>query len=68
MAMPLAANLAAISAASGIQNFTLAFVLSSDRGIGWQGTGAITDDTLANGTTILSQVQAVQAAGGHVTI
>src|SRR3954465_13169525 len=68
MAMPVAANLAAISAASGIQNFTLAFVLSSDKGIGWQGTGAITDDTLANGTTILSQVQAVQAAGGHVTI
>jgi chitodextrinase len=68
MAMPAAANLAAISAASGIENFTLAFVLSSDRGIGWQGTGAITDDTLANGTTILSQVQAIQAAGGHVTI
>jgi hypothetical protein len=68
MAMPVADNLAAISAASGIQNFTLAFVLSSDRGIGWQGTGAITDDTLANGTTILSQVQAIQAAGGHVTI
>ena len=68
MAMPVADNLAAISAASGIQNFTLAFVLSSDQGIGWQGTGAITDDTLANGTTILSQVQAVQAAGGHVTI
>ena len=68
MAMPVADNLAAISAASGIQNFTLAFVLSSDRGIGWQGTGAITDDTLANGTTILSQVQAIQAAGGHVTM
>lgn len=68
MAMPVADNLVAISAASGIQNFTLAFVLSSDRGIGWQGTGAITDDTLANGTTILSQVQAIQAAGGHVTI
>ena len=68
MAMPAAANLAAISAASGIQNFTLAFVLGYGQGIGWQGTGAITDDTLANGTTILSQVQAVQAAGGHVTI
>jgi chitodextrinase len=68
MAMSVADNLPAISAASGIQNFTLAFVLSSDKGIGWQGTGAITDDTLANGTTILSQVQAIQAAGGHVTI
>ncbi len=68
MAMAVADDLPAISAASGIQNFTLAFVLSSERGIGWQGAGAITDDTLANGTTILSQVQAIQAAGGHVTI
>jgi chitodextrinase len=68
MAMSAADNLPSISAASGIQNFTLAFVLSSDEGIGWQGTGAITDDTLANGTTILSQVQAIQAAGGHITI
>ncbi len=68
MAMPVADNLSAIAAASGIQNFTLAFVLSSDKGIGWQGTGTISDDTLANGTTILSQVQAIQAAGGHVTI
>ena len=68
MAMAVADNLPAISAASGIRNFTLAFVLSSDKGIGWQGVGGIADDTLANGTTILSQVQAIQAAGGHVTI
>ncbi len=68
MAMAADGDLPAIAAASGIGNFTLAFVLSSDRGIGWQGVGAITDDTLANGTTILSQVQAIQAAGGHVTI
>jgi hypothetical protein len=68
MAMPADANLSAISAASGIHNFTLAFVLSSGSGIGWQGAGTINDDTLANGTTILSQVQAIQAAGGDVTI
>ncbi len=68
MAMAVADNLPAISAASGIRNFTLAFVLSSDKGIGWQGVGGIADDTLANGTTILSQVQAIQAAGGHDTI
>ena len=68
MAMPVDADLAAISHASGIQNFTLAFMLASDHGIGWQGAGAITDDTLSNGTTILSQVQAIQAAGGHITI
>ena len=57
-----------ISHASGIENFTLAFMLSSNHGIGWQGTGAITDDTLANGTTILQQVEAIQALGGHITI
>jgi hypothetical protein len=68
MAMPVDADLVAISHASGIQNFTLAFMLSSDHGIGWQGVGSIADDTLANGTTILSQVQATQAAGGHITI
>ena len=68
MAMPAAADLAAISQASGIQNFTLAFVLSSGSGIGWQGQGTIADDRLANGSTILAQVQAIQAAGGHITI
>jgi chitinase len=68
MAMPVDADLAAISHASGIENFTLAFMLSSNQGIGWQGQGSIGDDTLANGTTILSQVQAMQAAGGNVTI
>src|SRR5262249_45711922 len=54
--------------ASGIENYTLAFMLSSPQGIGWQGQGTITDDTLANGTTMLSQVQAVQTAGGNITI
>src|SRR5262249_48780114 len=34
----------------------------------WQGAGTISDDALANGTTILSQVKAIQAAGGDVTI
>jgi chitodextrinase len=68
MAMAVDADLSAIAAASGIENFTLAFVLSSSDSIGWQGVGTIGDDTLANGTTILSQVQAIQAAGGHVTI
>ena len=68
MAMPADADLLAISHASGIQNFTLAFMLASDHGIGWQGVGSIAEDTLANGTTILSQVQAIQAAGGHITI
>jgi chitinase len=68
MAMAVDADLVAISQASGIKNFTLAFVLSSDHGIGWQGVGAITDDGLSNGSTILQQVQAIQAAGGNITI
>lgn len=68
MAMAQDADLVGISNASGIENFTLAFMLGSDQGIGWQGSGAITDDTLANGTTILHQVRAIQARGGHVTI
>jgi Glycosyl hydrolases family 18 len=68
MAMAADADLSVIAAASGIHNFTLAFVLSSGSSIGWQGVGTINDDTLANGTTILSQVQAMQAAGVDVTI
>lgn len=68
MAMSQDANLVGIAHASGIENFTLAFVLGSSQGIGWQGAGTIADDTLYNGTTILSQVQAIQAMGGHITI
>jgi aryl-phospho-beta-D-glucosidase BglC (GH1 family) len=68
MAMTQDDNLVAISQASGIQNFTLAFMLGSSEGIGWQGQGTITDDTLANGSTILQQVQAIQALGGDITI
>ena len=68
MAMPVDADLSAISHAAGIEHFTLAFMLASDKGIGWQGQGGIVDDTLANGSTILAQVQAIQAAGGNITI
>ena len=39
MAMSQDADLLAISHASGIQNFTLAFMLASGNGIGWQGVG-----------------------------
>jgi hypothetical protein len=46
----------------------LAFVVGSSQGFGWQGTGTIADDMLSNGTTIQSQVKAIQAAGGHVTV
>ncbi len=72
MAMPVDADLVAISQAAGIENFTLAFMLASSEGIGWQGVGSIDDDTLytpsGTTTTILEQVQAIQAAGGNITI
>jgi len=72
MAMPVDADLVGISHAGGIENFTLAFVLTSEEGIGWQGRGSIDDDTLytASGvmTSILEQVQAIQASGGNITI
>jgi hypothetical protein len=68
MANPADADLVAIAQASGVHDLTLASVLSSDQGIGWHGVGSIADDTLANGTSILSQVEAIQAAGGHITI
>lgn len=68
MAMSQAANLEGISTTSGIENFTLAFVLSSPQGIGWQGAGTIAQDTLYDGSTILQHVQGIQAAGGNITI
>jgi chitinase len=68
MAMPVDADLVSISQASGIENFTLAFVLASPDGIGWQGAGTIGEDGLANDNTILEQVQGIQANGGNVTI
>lgn len=62
-------NLADIQAASGIKAFTLAFVLDSGNGqVGWGGIGSIANDAFPNGTTVLSQIQAIRAAGADVTI
>ena len=62
-------ELAAISQASGIKDFTLAFIQSSGAGtIGWAGTGTITSDVTADGSTILQQVQGLEAIGGNVII
>lgn len=58
-----------LAAASGVKNFTLAFIQSSGTNtIGWAGTGSITSDTQPDGSTIQSQVKALQAQGGSVTI
>jgi chitinase len=52
-----------------LTDITLAFVLNSGQNqIGWGGSGSITNDVLPNGSTMLSQIQAVQSMGGNVTI
>jgi hypothetical protein len=64
-------DMMAIAQASGIKAFTLAFIQSTGpNSIAWAGTGSssITNDVLPNGTTVLSQVQALQAAGDSVAI
>lgn len=62
-------NLAAISEASGIRTFTLAFIQSSGADtLGWGGTGTIASDGLSDGSTVLSQIQALRAIGGNVII
>ena len=62
-------DLLAISQASGIKTFTLAFLQSSGVGtVGWSGVGTIANDTLENGTSILYQVRRLEAAGGSVII
>jgi chitodextrinase len=64
-------SLVAIAQAAGTKAFTLGFIQSAGaNAIAWAGTGSssITSDVLPNGTTVLSQVQALQAAGDGVII
>jgi Glycosyl hydrolases family 18 len=64
-------NLAAVSQASGIKTFSLAFIQSAGTDkIAWAGTGttSIAGDLLPNGSTALSVIQALKAAGGNVII
>ena len=71
LTIPADGNFVAISQASGIKTFTLSFIQSSGtNSIAWAGLGesSITNDVLPNGTTVLSQVQALRAAGGNVII
>lgn len=69
MSLSTSQDLLAIAKNSGVLDFTLAFMLSSGTDqVGWQGTGTIENDTLWNGTTMLSQIEAIQAAGGNITI
>jgi hypothetical protein len=56
---------------SGLQAFTLAFVVGTGNGcsMGWGGVGgALPTDTLPNGTTIQSHVSTLQAAGVQMIV
>jgi chitodextrinase len=63
-------QLANIQTQSGIKVFTMGFVVGNGGCTPtWGGVGAtVANDTLPNGNTILSQVQAIRAAGGDVII
>jgi len=63
-------QLTTIQQQSGIQVFTLGFVVGNGGCTPtWGGVGAtVANDTLPNGTTIVSLVQSVRAAGGDVII
>jgi hypothetical protein len=67
--LPADANMVAIAQASGVKALTLAFIQSSGKDqIGWAGTGTIANDALPNGSSILAQVQTLQAMGENVII
>src|SRR5215213_2464793 len=63
-------QLLTIKQQSGIQVFTMGFVVGNGGCTPtWGGVGAtVANDTLPNGTTIISLVQGVRAAGGDVII
>ncbi|HET6975990.1 MAG TPA: fibronectin type III domain-containing protein [Pyrinomonadaceae bacterium] len=63
-------QLATIQQQSGIKVFTLGFIVGNGGCTPtWGGVGAtVANDTLPNGTTIVSLVQGIRAAGGDVII
>ena len=69
MSLTSSQDLVGIVTAAGLSAVTLAFVLSSGTDtLGWGGSGSISSDTLSNGTSILSQIEQLQAMGVDVTI
>jgi len=71
MGLTVGEQLLTIQQQSGIKTFTLGFIVSGGSGCTpvWGGNGAtVANDTLANGTTMLSLVQGVRSAGGDVII
>jgi chitodextrinase len=70
MGLTVSWQLATIQQQSGIKIFTLGFVVGNGGCTPtWGGVGAtVADDRLPNGTTIVSLVQQIRAAGGDVII
>ena len=54
---------------AGLKDVTLAFIQSNGNGgIGWGGSGTITNDVFSNGSNVLTAIQGLHAAGVNVTI
>jgi chitodextrinase len=69
MGLSTTPSLVTLAAESGVKDFVLGFIQSSGKdSIGWGGSGTITSDALPSGITIQSDIQALQAEGGSVTI
>ena len=69
MSLTTSQDLVGIVTAAGLSAVTLAFVLSSGTDtLGWGGIGTIAGDTLSNGTSMLSQIEQLQAMGVDVTL
>jgi len=63
-------DIASISQASGIKNFTLAFIIDNGGcGAGWGGLGVILpNDSYPDGSTVSLLVSNLRAAGGNVIV
>jgi hypothetical protein len=71
MSLTVDEQIETIQQQSGLQAFTLAFVVATGNGcsMGWGGVGgALPTDTLPNGTTIQSHVSALQGAGVQIIV
>jgi chitinase len=69
MSLSVDEQLLTIQQQSGIKTFTLAFIVGNGSCTPtWGGIGPITSDMLPDGTSILSLVQGVRAAGGDVIV
>ena len=62
-------DIVGMAAAAGLKALTMAFIQSNGNGgIGWGGLGTISNDVFPNGSSVLSNVQGLQAELVNVTI